>query len=261
MHELQAPAGTEVGTDLCPVGQCGPRRRDAARQRDDRLVPQALEVRRVLGGDLTRRDCEHDVLLAVPGIVGPVRRTREHRRCVADDVLVMHQVRHTGDRLHLHSDRFQTMYERPVDLGWWRHRDGHRVVLVEDEPHGDPSFDRGLEGGEQRVAWRVLEPQVVDRDVQALGRAVEEGGDPLGDHVGGLAAVGQEIEVERTYRASAFGSPVCSRGSSMCTGSGRVAISAASSGSSVSVISFRSSGAMAPAERTCSSSQPSKPFQ
>ena len=63
------------------------------------------------------------------------------------------------------------------------------MVLVEDEPHGDPSFDRGLERVEQRVAWRVLKPQVVDRDVQALGRAVEECGDALGDRVGYLAAV------------------------------------------------------------------------
>jgi len=135
------------------------------------------------------------------------------------------------------------------------------VVFVEDESDRDASLDRGLKRVEERVAGRILQPQVIDGDIQRSGRAIQEGGEALGDGVGDLAAVGQKIEVERSYRASAFGSPVCSRGSSICTGSGRVAISAASSGSSVSVISFRSSGAIAPPARTCSSSHPSRPFQ
>src|SRR5439155_15428924 len=107
----------------------------------------------------------------------------------------------------------------------------------------------------------ILQPQVIDGDIQRSGRAIQEGGEALGDGVGDLAAVGQKIEVERSYRASAFGSPVCSRGSSILTGSGRVAISAASSGSSVTVISFRSSGAIAPAARTWSLSHWRRPLQ
>ena len=35
------------------------------------------------------------------------------------------------------------------------------------------------------------------------------------DRVGVLPAVGQEVQVWRRYRASAFGSPVCSRGPSI----------------------------------------------
>ena len=89
------------------------------------------------------------------------------------------------------------------------------MVLVEHQAHGDASLDGGVEGVEQGVGGRFLESQVVNRDIQRLGGAAEECRETLGDRVGGLAAVGQEIEVERRYRASALGSPVCSRGSSM----------------------------------------------
>ena len=85
------------------------------------------------------------------------------------------------------------MYERPVDLRWWRHRDGQGVVFVEDESDRDASLDRGLKRVEERVAGRILQPQVIDGDIQRSGRAIQEGGEALGDGVGDLAAVGQKI--------------------------------------------------------------------
>ncbi len=135
------------------------------------------------------------------------------------------------------------------------------MVLVEDQPDCDTALYGRLKGVEDGGGGRVVQAQVIDRDVQRLGRSIKKGRQFLGDRVGGLAAVGQEVEVECGYWASAFGSPVCSRGSSTCTGSGRVAISAASSGSSVRVIRFRSSAPMAPAASTWFFNQSSSPLQ
>jgi hypothetical protein len=73
------------------------------------------------------------------------------------------------------------------------------VVLVEHEAYGNPTLDRRLERGEQRVRGRVLEAQVIDRDVERLLGAVDERGDPRRDGVRLLTAVGQEEEVERRY--------------------------------------------------------------
>ena len=135
------------------------------------------------------------------------------------------------------------------------------MVLVEHQPDGDASLDRGLKRTQHRRRRRLVKSQVVDRDVKGPGRAVQEGGDTVRDGVGVLTAVVQEEEVEGGYCGAAFGSPVCSRGSSTLTGSGRVAIAAASSGSSVSVMSFRSFGAIAPEASTCSFNHESSPFQ
>src|SRR4029077_17792375 len=143
----------------------------------------------------------------------------------------------------------------------WRDGDGLGMVLIEHQPHGDASLDRGLKRAEHRRRRRLLEPEVVDRDVQRPRSSVEEGGDSLRDGVGVLSAVVEKEEVERGYCAPAFGSPVCSRGSSTLTGSGLVAMSAASSGSSVSVISFRSFGQIARSASTRSWSHASRPFQ
>jgi hypothetical protein len=48
------------------------------------------------------------------------------------------------------------------------------VVLVVHEADGDAALDRRLEGREHGVARRLLESQVIDADVEGLGRAVEE---------------------------------------------------------------------------------------
>ena len=265
MDELEAATRTEVRTHTGSVSQRRPRRRHAAGDGDDWFLPQALEIRREVCRHVTRCDREHHVFFSVPGIVGPIGRAREQRRLgrarVAHHVLVMHQVWHTGHGLDLHAGCPQLVDKRPVDLRWRWYRDGLGVVLVEHEPDRNAAFHRRLKGVEHCCRGRSLEPQVVDRHVECPGSAIEKGRQPLCDRVGGLAPIGQEVEVERGYRGSRFGSPVCSRGSSTSTGSGRVAISAASSGSSVSVMSFRSSGAIAPAASTCSFSHSSRPFQ
>jgi hypothetical protein len=89
------------------------------------------------------------------------------------------------------------------------------MVLVEEQAHRHAALQSAVEGAEQRVPWSVLEPQVVNGDVQRRRGGVEEGGDPLRDGVCVLTAVGQEEEVERRgggYSGSALPSPVCSRG-------------------------------------------------
>jgi hypothetical protein len=70
------------------------------------------------------------------------------------------------------------------------------MVLVEEQPHGHASLHGALKGAEQSVTRRVLQPQVVDGDVQSRRRAVEERGDPQRDGVGGLTAVGKEEQVK-----------------------------------------------------------------
>ena len=139
------------------------------------------------------------------------------------------------------------------------------MILIEEQAHRHAALESAVEGAEQCVSWSVLEPQVVNGDVQRRRGGVEEGGDPLRDGVRGLTAVGEEEEVERRGRGYSVSAspitPVCSRGSWTLTGSGRVAISAASSGSSVKLSSLRSSAAIAPAFRTTSSSQSISPFQ
>src|SRR5581483_6687206 len=152
----------------------------------------------------------------------------------------------------------QAIDEGPVDLRRRRDGDGLGVVLVEDQPHRDAARDGAVEGCEQRLRRRSVEAQVVDRDVKGVLRGVEKACDPLSDRHVGLLAVAEEEDV---YCASALGSPVCSRGSSISTGRGRVAISAASSGSSVTVISSKSSSDIAPCESTTARIQSSRPFQ
>src|SRR5260370_35963605 len=66
VDELEAAAGTEVGTDRRAVRERGPGGGDSARERDDRLVPQLREVRAKVGRDVSRLDGEHHVLLAGP---------------------------------------------------------------------------------------------------------------------------------------------------------------------------------------------------
>src|SRR6202158_3298881 len=110
------------------------------------------------------------------------------------------------------------------------------MILVEEETHRHAALQRAVEGPEQSVSWSVLQPEVVDGDVQRGRGGVEKRGDPLRDGVGGLTAVGEKEEVEwrrRGYSGSALPSPVCSRGPFTLTGSGRGAISGASSRASV----------------------------
>src|SRR5258708_4970016 len=66
VDQLEAAAGTEVGTHGRAVRERGPGGGDSARERDDRLVPQLREVRAKVGRDVSRLDGEHHVLLAVP---------------------------------------------------------------------------------------------------------------------------------------------------------------------------------------------------
>jgi hypothetical protein len=73
------------------------------------------------------------------------------------------------------------------------------VVLVEDHADGHAALDRRGERRAEGGTGRGVEPQVVDRDLQRLLRAVDESGDALGDGQVGLRAVGQEEQVQRRW--------------------------------------------------------------
>jgi hypothetical protein len=58
------------------------------------------------------------------------------------------------------------------------------------------ALDGGLKRSEHSGAGIGRQPQVVDRDVERLGGAVQERRDALRDRVRGLAAVSEKEEVE-----------------------------------------------------------------
>ncbi|CAB4771258.1 unannotated protein [freshwater metagenome] len=62
-------------------------------------APQLLEVASERVGEWWVVQHDEYVLLGVPRVVGPVRRTRPHRCAIADDVLVVHEVGDTVDGL------------------------------------------------------------------------------------------------------------------------------------------------------------------
>src|SRR6266852_3555477 len=145
---------------------------------------------------------------------------------------------------------------------------GIGFVLVQPEAHVHAALDGGLKRPQHDRARPCVEPQVVDRDIEGRGGAVEKRVHPLGDRISRLATVGQIVEVKRRsyrcdggYRASALGSPVSLRGSSTSTGSGLVAIAAASSGSSVRLTRSKSCGDIAPRASTTLCIQSSRPLQ
>ena len=68
-------------------------RRHLARRRDLPLLPKLREVVLEADGDACRLHDDDHVLLPRPGVVGPVRRAAPYGVAIANDVLVVHQVR------------------------------------------------------------------------------------------------------------------------------------------------------------------------
>src|SRR5262249_2840943 len=70
---------------------------------DVAALPQLGEVLLVPGAQLRRIDADDVVLFERPGVLGPIRRAGPDRLAVADDVLVVHELRQAriaaGDRL------------------------------------------------------------------------------------------------------------------------------------------------------------------
>lgn len=82
------------------------------------------------------------------------------------------------------------------------------MVEVVGEANAHPAVDRGDERVSDDVGGRARQTEVVEREVEALLRDADEGGDCVGDLVCGLTPVGQEPQVEavprRVYPCSAL---------------------------------------------------------
>src|SRR5207253_262428 len=97
VRELLAASWAEPGADA-RAGDLHRRRVHLAAVPDVAPAPELLEVVAEAGGELGRVDGDDDVLLARPGVRGPVGRAAPDGAAVADHVLVVHQVRHPRDR-------------------------------------------------------------------------------------------------------------------------------------------------------------------
>ncbi len=105
--------------------------------------PELLEVDAVACRELGRLHGEDHVLLARPRVDRPVRRAGPHRRLVADDVLVVHQVGHARDGRGRERQRLDEL-----GLRLRRRRHGHGVAVVVEvvgEPHVDAARGGVLE--------------------------------------------------------------------------------------------------------------------
>ena len=177
---LEAPAGHGPGGD-------------EAAAFDRAGVPELVEVLGEAHGQLAGlRDHDH-VLLSQPRVFGPVGRARPDRLVVAHDVLVVHQVRHTGDRPDGH---LEGRDQHPVGLGRRRHGDRVPVVEVVDESHSHPSRRGRLDRAADDPGRAAVEVEVVVGEVQRRPGTAHKGGDLLRHRDGGLAPVGQSSHLE-----------------------------------------------------------------
>ena len=75
------------------------------------------------------------------------------------------------------------------------------MVDVVDEPHGDAALLRAKQGAGDDLRCVVVEPDVVERELEARLRSAEELGDLVCDVEGGLAAVAVEPELDQAEAA------------------------------------------------------------
>ena len=76
------------------------------------------------------------------------------------------------------------------------------MVDVVREPDRDAALRRADESVSDGVADGTGEPEVVERDVERLLRALQELDDAVRDLVGGLAAVGERSDVDQVFARS-----------------------------------------------------------
>ncbi len=120
-----------------------------------------------ISGDVDGHD---DVLLSRPRVVRPVRRAAPDRRAVADDELVVHEVRNAGDAARRDRERLDRLRRR---LGRRRHRDRPRVVDVVEEPHRHAALHGARAGRRARPRRRPSRSgrrRARGRDVSAASR-------------------------------------------------------------------------------------------
>ena len=168
-------------------------RRNASTQLDGTRLPQLGEVLFEPRCDRRRADDRDDVLLAGERVVGPVHRAGPDGVAVADDVLVVHQVRDAGDRPGRNVERRD---QRGVGLrGRWN-RDRVPMVDVVEEANCDAARVRRPDRlPDERGVFRA-EVQVVVGEVERPLRPADELLDPGEDARRRLAAVGQSTNLE-----------------------------------------------------------------
>ena len=76
------------------------------------------------------------------------------------------------------------------------------MVDVEHETHPHAALVRRKERGEHQRAGLGLEPDVVEREVEAHARVVQERGDLRGNPGRRLAAVGERRQLDRSHGPS-----------------------------------------------------------
>jgi len=107
----------------------------------------------------------------------------------------VHQIRPTGNGRGLERQRLDQ-----IGLGLRRRRDGGALVdlvNVVDEPDVNAALVRADEGGADDVARFVVQPDVVERELERLACAVDERRDLARDVRRGLAAVGERMNVDQ----------------------------------------------------------------
>jgi hypothetical protein len=106
----------------------------------------------------------------------------------------VHQVRPAG-----HGRGFERQRLDQIGLGLRRRRDGRTLVdfvQVVDEPDVNAALVRADERITDDVVGPVLQPDVVERELEGLARAVDERRDLLRDVQRRLAAVGERVNLD-----------------------------------------------------------------
>jgi hypothetical protein len=171
MRELLAPLRREPRAYL-RVANADRIACDSARPLDLPFLPQLRKILLETNRNARRLDDDDDVLFSCPRIVGPVRRAAPDGSAIADDVLVVHQVRPARNTRGLEGERLDQVW-----LRLRRRRHGWTIVgLVDvvDEPHVYAALMRADDRITDDVARLILQPDVVERELERLARAVNE---------------------------------------------------------------------------------------
>jgi len=105
----------------------------------------------------------------------------------------VHQVAKAGDRLDRDAERLE---DRGLGGRRRRYWDRVAVILVVDEPDLDAARLGSADRVGNSVADRARQADVVERELEAAARALDEVDDPPRDVLRRLASIGQLVEVE-----------------------------------------------------------------
>ncbi len=179
----------------------------AAARLDGLLGPEFLEVLHVGGGEGGRRHPQDHVLLQAECVVGPVQRTRPHRRVVAHDVLVVHQAPLRA--VDAAGGHLQALELVRVGPGRARRRGDRQPLHVERHPDLHPPALRGLQRVRHARAGARGGVEVVDRHRQRTVRLADPRGQLRGDVLRRTCPGVQEIGFEVGHRVWPTPSRTC----------------------------------------------------